>query len=195
MRATTMTVVNGYQSAMCGQQVLRQKGGHITRPGPVPPRSSSSCPTSASSISATLPPVAAWLYFLGVPWSVTYLGVAESMIDQFILRLQKTAEDTSRRHAPNLTRRDKLSREPHTKRTAARDLKPERLAVMAVMPSHCTLAQRSLCTLLRCCCHHVYCCRRRPFCRRRQHHIAAARRIGRITRDTSSSVTAVTCSA
>ena len=35
MRATTMRVVNGYQSAMCGQQVGRQKGGHITRPGPV----------------------------------------------------------------------------------------------------------------------------------------------------------------
>ena len=162
--------------------------------GGLPPRSSSSCPTSASSISH--PAAGGCLALLSrCAWSVTYLGVAESMIDQFILRSQKTAEDTSRRHAPNLTRRDKLSREPHTKRTAARDLKPERLAVMAVMPSHCTLAQRSLCTLLRCCCHHVYCCRRRPFCRRRQHHIAAARRIGRITRDTSSSVTAVTCSA
>ena len=37
MRATTMRVVNGYQSAMCGQQVVRKKGGHITRPGPLEP--------------------------------------------------------------------------------------------------------------------------------------------------------------
>ena len=30
-----MRVVNGYQSAMCGQQVVRQKGGHITRHAPL----------------------------------------------------------------------------------------------------------------------------------------------------------------
>ena len=35
MRATTMRVVNGYRSAMRGQQVSRQKGGHITRHAPV----------------------------------------------------------------------------------------------------------------------------------------------------------------
>ena len=29
-----MRVVNGYQSAMCGQQVVRQKGGSHHPPGP-----------------------------------------------------------------------------------------------------------------------------------------------------------------
>ena len=34
MRATTMTMVNEYQSAMCGQQVFPPNGGHITRHDP-----------------------------------------------------------------------------------------------------------------------------------------------------------------
>ena len=70
MRATTMRVDNGYQSVMRGQQVVHQKGGHITRPGPVcrttqaasrrrAPLASPPCalpPASCARAARTLPP-------------------------------------------------------------------------------------------------------------------------------------------